>query len=110
LFLALLSIRLPGVGVYVAVLLAGCFVFSAQVLVYAYAGRVYEENRATGIGWAAGVGRLGAISGPLLGGALLSAGLAHPWGFYAFAVVAGFGAVAISVVGAKSNSVVQHSG
>ena len=30
------SIRLPGIGVYVSVLLAGMFVFSAQVLVYAY--------------------------------------------------------------------------
>src|SRR4029078_13278769 len=38
LFLALLSIKLPGVGVYVSVLLAGVFVFRAQVLVYAYGG------------------------------------------------------------------------
>ncbi|OUD58635.1 MFS transporter, partial [Klebsiella pneumoniae] len=38
--LALLSIRLPGIGVYVSVLLTGVFVFSAQVLVYAYVARV----------------------------------------------------------------------
>lgn len=99
-FLALLSVRLPGVGIYVAVLLAGCFVFSSQVLVYAYVGRVYQaSNRATGLGWAAGVGRIGAICGPLLGGALLSAGVAYPWGFYAFAVVGVLGAVSIAVVG-----------
>jgi MFS family permease len=109
-FLALLSIKLPGFGVYVAVLLAGFFVFSAQVLVYAYAGRVYEENRATGIGWAAGVGRLGAISGPLLGGALLTAGLAHPWGFYAFAFVAALGATAVGAIGLKAKSVVAQPG
>ncbi|WP_439661334.1 MFS transporter [Lentzea sp. HUAS TT2] len=108
--LALLSIKLPGFGVYVAVLLAGFFVFSAQVLVYAYAGRVYEENRATGIGWAAGVGRLGAISGPLLGGALLTAGLAHPWGFYAFAFVAALGATAVGAIGLKAKSVVAPAG
>ena len=41
LFLALLSVKLPGVGIYVSVLLAGVFVFSAQVLVYAYVGHVY---------------------------------------------------------------------
>ncbi|MBC8093815.1 MAG: MFS transporter, partial [Pseudonocardia sp.] len=35
-FLALLAIRLPGAGVYVSVILAGVFVFSSQVLVYAY--------------------------------------------------------------------------
>ena len=109
-FLALLSIKLPGAGVYVAVFSAGCFVFSAQVLVYAYAGRVYEENRATGIGWAAGVGRLGAISGPLLGGALLTAGLAHPWGFYAFALVAALGATAVGAIGPTAKSVVGRAG
>ena len=40
-FLAALSIRMPGLAVYLAVFVAGCFVFSAQVLVYAYIGRIY---------------------------------------------------------------------
>ena len=39
-------------------------------------------------GLAAGVGRVGAIVGPFLGGALVTAGIAYPWGFYAFAVAA----------------------
>lgn len=100
LFLALLSIKLPGIGVYVSVLLAGVFVFSSQVLVYAYVSQYYPaEARATAIGSASGVGRLGAICGPVVGGSLLSAGLAYPWGFYAFAVVAAIGAVSVSVVG-----------
>ncbi|MDA3644569.1 aromatic acid/H+ symport family MFS transporter [Saccharopolyspora indica] len=98
-FLAALSIKLPGIGVYVAVLVAGCFVFSSQVLVYAYIGRVYPAaNRATGLGWSAGIGRIGAICGPLLGGALLTAGIAYPWGFYAFAVVGALGAVGAALV------------
>ncbi|WP_020669360.1 MFS transporter [Amycolatopsis nigrescens] len=102
-FLSLLSVRLPSFGLYVAVFLAGFFVFSAQVLVYAYIGRTYPAaNRATGLGWAAGVGRIGAISGPLLGGALLTAGIAYPWGFYAFAVVGALGAVAITAGRAKA--------
>jgi MFS family permease len=99
LFLALLSIRLPGIGVYVSVLLAGMFVFSAQVLVYAYVSHLYPAAaRATAVGGAAGFGRLGAIAGPLVGGWLLTAGLAYPWGFYIFAVVAAVGAVSISLV------------
>jgi len=99
LFLALLSVKLPAVGLYAAVFLTGCFVFSAQVLVYAYIGRTYPDAiRATGLGWAAGIGRLGAISGPILGGALLTAGIAYPWGFYAFAVVGALGAVGVSLV------------
>jgi MFS family permease len=100
LFLALLSIRLPGIGVYVGVLLAGVFVFSAQVLVYAYVAQLYPAAaRGTAIGAASGVGRFGAITGPLIGGALLTAGVAYPWGFYVFAVVAAVGAVAVAAVG-----------
>ncbi|MFC9694729.1 MFS transporter [Kribbella sp. NPDC056951] len=105
--LALLSIRLPSVILYVVVLLAGVFVFAAQVLVYAYVGRLYPAaNRATSLGWTAGVGRLGAIAGPILGGALLSAGLAFPWGFYAFALVGGLAAISVSVVERRSAVVV----
>src|SRR6478609_4626334 len=99
LFLALLSIKLPGIGVYISVLLTGMFVFSAQVLVYAYVAHVYPAAaRGTALGAAAGVGRLGAITGPLITGVLLTAGLAYPWGFYLFAVVAAIGAVSISLV------------
>ncbi|MEB3371660.1 MFS transporter [Saccharopolyspora mangrovi] len=98
-FLALLSVRLPGVGVYVSVLLAGVFVFSTQVLVYAYVSHHYPAiGRATALGASSGVGRLGAICGPLVGGALLSAGLAYPWGFYAFAAVAVIGLVSVTFV------------
>ena len=99
LFLALLSIRLPGIGVYVSVFLAGMFVFSAQVLVYAYISHLYPAAaRATALGAASGVGRLGAISGPLIGGWLLTVGLAYPWGFYIFAAVAALGALSILLV------------
>lgn len=89
-FLALLSIRMDSqLLVYAAVLLAGIFVFSAQVLVYAFVGHLYPpEIRGTALGMAAGVGRTGAIVGPFLGGALVTAGVAYPWGFYAFAIAA----------------------
>ena len=99
LFLALLSIKLPGIGVYVSVLLTGIFVFSAQVLVYAYVARVYPAAaRGAALGAASGIGRLGAISGPLITGVLLTAGIAYPWGFYLFAVVAVIGLLAITLV------------
>ncbi|TCK20772.1 MFS transporter [Pseudonocardia endophytica] len=99
LFLALLSIRLPGAAVYVGVLLAGVFVFSSQVIVYAYVGRHYPAHaRASALGAASGIGRLGAISGPLIAGSLVAAGIAYPWGFYVFAAVALAGAVAIVAV------------
>jgi MFS transporter, AAHS family, benzoate transport protein len=99
LFLALLSIRLPGIGVYVSVLLAGVFVFSAQVLVYAYVSHIYPTSaRGTALGTTSAVGRFGAIAGPMLGGVLLTAGIAYPWGFYIFAAVAAVGALCIAMV------------
>ncbi|RVW05237.1 MFS transporter [Rhodococcus xishaensis] len=96
LFLALLSIKVS-FGIYILVFLAGCFVFSAQVLVYAYTSASHPASiRATALGWSAGIGRIGAICGPLLGGLLLDAGVAVPWGFYAFALVGLIGLVAMS--------------
>ncbi|ROO86625.1 putative MFS family arabinose efflux permease [Actinocorallia herbida] len=102
-FLALLSIKLPGGALYAAVFLTGCFVFSAQVLVYAYVAAVYPDRaRATAMGAVAGVGRLGAIAGPILGGAMVTAGTAYPWGFYAFAIVGALGATAVLAVRART--------
>jgi MFS family permease len=99
-FLALLSVRLESTpAVYAAVLLAGIFVFSAQVLVYAFVGHLYPpEIRGTALGMSAGVGRVGAIVGPSLGGLLVTAGIAYPWGFYAFALAAVLAVVALSFV------------
>jgi AAHS family benzoate transporter-like MFS transporter len=99
-FLALLSIKMESqVLVYGAVLLAGIFVFSAQVLVYAFVGHLYPpEIRGTALGMAAGVGRVGAIVGPSLGGILVSAGIAYPWGFYAFTAAALVAVLALMTV------------
>jgi benzoate transport len=98
-FLFLLSVRMPLPVTYLAVTAAGVWVFSAQVLLYAYVSRHYPTSgRGTALGWAAGIGRVGAICGPLLGGYLLGVGLAVPWGFYAFAIVGLLGAVFIALV------------
>jgi benzoate transport len=96
-FLALLSIRLPIGGIYVMVFLTGCFVFSAQVLVYAFVSANHPPRvRATALGWSAGAGRAGAIVGPVLTGLLVDRDLAFPWGFYLFAVVGALGALALT--------------
>jgi MFS transporter, AAHS family, benzoate transport protein len=105
-FLVLLSIKLEHeLLVYAAVLLTGIFVFSAQVLVYAFVGHLYPpEIRGTALGAAAGIGRVGAIVGPSLGGALVTAGIAYPWGFYAFAVAALLAVLALATVPAHVSS------
>jgi benzoate transport len=98
-FLFLLSVQMPLVATYLAVFATGVWVFSAQVLLYAYVSKHYPTSgRGTALGWAAGIGRVGAICGPLLGGFLLGAGLAVPWGFYAFALVGLLGSVFVFLV------------
>ena len=93
-FLALMAIKLPLLGLYVVVFITGVFVFSSQNLVYAFVGENHPSNmRATAMGFSAGIGRLGAISGPMLGGLLISLGMAHPWGFFAYAAVGLLGAL-----------------
>jgi MFS family permease len=111
-FLALLSIKIEHtVLVYAAVLLSGIFVFSAQVLVYAFVGHLYPpEIRGTALGMAAGVGRVGAIVGPFLGGALVTAGLAYPWGFYAFSLAAVLAVLALATVPAHMREPVDVAG
>ncbi|PAT09786.1 MFS transporter [Corynebacterium hadale] len=97
LFLALLAIKQPIAGLYVMIFLTGVFVFSSQVLVYGFVGENHPASvRATAMGLSAGIGRAGAISGPMLGGLLVSEGLAYPWGFFAFAVVGLLGAISLS--------------
>lgn len=93
-FLAMMAIKLPLVALYAVIFLTGIFVFSSQNLVYGFVGANHPSHlRATAMGGAAGIGRLGAISGPLLGGLLLSAGMAHPWSFFAYAAVGFLGAI-----------------
>ena len=98
--LCLMAVKLEtGFLVYLAVLVGGFFVFSAQVLVYAFVGHLYPAAiRGTALGMAAGVGRVGAIVGPFLGGALVTAGVAYPWGFFVFAFAAVLAVLALLTV------------
>jgi MFS transporter, AAHS family, benzoate transport protein len=85
--ISMLSVKMSLVLIYLFAGVAGAGVFAAMVLVYSYIGQYYPaSSRATALGWAAGIGRTGAIVGPILGGFLAGAGLAVPWGFYSFAI------------------------
>ncbi|RCW40998.1 putative MFS family arabinose efflux permease [Halopolyspora algeriensis] len=96
--LAALSIRIQTSLLLNAVIfLAGVFVFSAQVLVYAYIAQSYPERiRGSALGITSAVGRFGAIAGPLVTGMLVSTGVAYPWGFYFFAGAALLGLLAMA--------------
>ncbi|MBB5153637.1 MFS transporter [Saccharopolyspora phatthalungensis] len=97
--IAVLSYPLPIVLLYVAVVLAGVGTVGTQTLINVFiASRYPVQVRATAIGTALSVGRLGGILGPLYGGMLLSSGLPTAWLFYGFALPALAGAVLVSLV------------
>ena len=57
---------------YVLVFILGATTIGSQTLVYILIAHHYTPPlRATAIGWSSGVGRLGAISGPIIGGVLI---------------------------------------
>ncbi|WP_393063172.1 MFS transporter [Streptomyces sp. LN549] len=95
--LSCLSVKLDSdLLLNVVIFFTGVFVFSAQVLVYAYVTNFYPADiRSTALGSASGIGRIGSIVGPSITGALVASGIGHPWGFYFFAAVAVLGFLAV---------------
>lgn len=66
--------------------MTGVFLNSAQTMIYAtVAIRSAPDDRATAVGGTSGMGRLGAVFGPWLGGRLPAAGNGD-WGFTSFAL------------------------
>ncbi len=112
LLLAALSFRIQvSVLLDVAIFLAGVFIFSAQVLVFAYVAQHYPAQiRGSALGITSGVGRLGAIAGPLFTGVLVSAGVAYPWGFYFFAAAALLGLLAMAAAPWASRTSIVNIG
>jgi AAHS family benzoate transporter-like MFS transporter len=97
--LALIAVPLPTAVRYLLVFVAGAATTGNQIVVYGYVAAHYPPaRRATALGLSSGVGRLGAVTGPLLGGSLLAAGFGLAWNVGVFALVAVVGAVACVLV------------
>ncbi len=85
--LFLLSYSLPTFVLYICIAIAGAASIGGQILLLAYMSQFYSSNiRATGLGMALGIGRLGAILGPILCGWLLSLSLPIKYNFIALAI------------------------
>lgn len=68
--------NLPAPYIMLPILGAGAAMIGSQLGANAMAAGLYPARiRSTGVGWALGVGRLGGIAGPALGGTLLAFGL-----------------------------------
>lgn len=84
---------------FLAVFIVGASTLGTQLLAYAYAGDFYSPaTRSTGVGFASGVGRIGAIVAPVLIGWLVSLKLPMEQNFMAIAVAGLLGAVAVTFV------------
>src|SRR5262245_8990709 len=84
---------------HVVVCVVGASTLGTQVLAYAYAGEFYPAAmRSTGVGFAGGVGRLGAILGPILIGTLVALQLPLAQNFMAIGMAGVIGAVAVMLI------------
>ncbi|MBB6403767.1 aromatic acid/H+ symport family MFS transporter [Arthrobacter sp. AZCC_0090] len=93
----------PPVGlVYLMLVLAGVGTHGTQCLIIAAVASHYPAHlRGTALGWALGVGRIGAVAAPQVGGLLLAAGLGVNSNFLAFAGAAAVAAILLAAIGTK---------
>ena len=98
--LLLLSTRIAApLPLSVLLLVVGNGVVGGQAALNALSSSLYPTRaRATGVGWALGIGRLGAISAPVIGGAFLSAHANPPHVFLFAMVLSGFCACGIAAM------------
>ncbi|SAL24441.1 major facilitator transporter [Caballeronia cordobensis] len=105
--LAAVSISLLGVKVPVGVLfflvgLAGASTIGTQIVTYAFAGQFYPTAiRSTGIGWASGVGRSGAILAPIVIGFLVAKALPLQQNFVAIAIPGVIAMLAVCLINVR---------
>ncbi|WP_445402124.1 MFS transporter [Zobellella sp. An-6] len=100
--LVLLGYPHPMWLLYSLMAVAGATTIGSQILLYAYVAQFYPASiRSTALGWASGVGRNGAIVGPMLGGTLLALALPHQMNFLALAVPGAIATIAIALVGRR---------
>jgi AAHS family benzoate transporter-like MFS transporter len=84
---------------YVVVAIAGFGTVSASLILTGYlADYLQPFVRAAGTGWALSFSRIGALSGPLMGGYIASLNVGPEWNFYVFAVVAAIAALATALI------------
>ncbi len=78
----------------------GVFLFASMAGLYAFAPVTYPAAvRTTGLGWAIGIGRIGAILAPLTAGLLLDGGWQPASLYYAYALPLVAGALAVMAAG-----------
>jgi MFS transporter, AAHS family, 4-hydroxybenzoate transporter len=92
-------------------LVAGIGVLGGQIGLNALCGTIYPTYmRAMGAGWALGIGRIGATSGPIIGGYLLAMGLERPILLFLTAVPLFFCALSLFALAVAKRNQDQRNG
>lgn len=103
--LTLLGFKFNMFVLYFLVATAGATTTGTSIIANAFASQFYPiQIRSTGVGWASGVGRVGAIFGPIMGGYLLSLNLPTQQYFLAYAIPGIIGAITIGFVKQRKGS------
>jgi MFS transporter, AAHS family, 4-hydroxybenzoate transporter len=99
-FIALIAlVALPYLALVVVIFFSGMTIIGSQTGANAACGKLYPARmRTSGLGWALGIGRLGGIGAPILGGYLLSTGMAPTHIFLSACLFAAIAAVATGLL------------
>jgi AAHS family 4-hydroxybenzoate transporter-like MFS transporter len=97
-FIALIAlVAMPYLALVLVIFISGMTIIGSQTGANAACGKLYPARmRTTGLGWALGIGRLGGIAAPILGGFLLKSGMAPP---HIFLSACGFALIAAVATG-----------
>jgi AAHS family 4-hydroxybenzoate transporter-like MFS transporter len=110
---AIALFAMPYLLLAVVIFFAGMMITGSQTGANATAGKLYPARmRTSGIGWALGIGRLGGIGAPILGGWLLSIGMHPPQIFLSacgFALVAAVATALLAFRGERAPVLAQEA-
>jgi AAHS family benzoate transporter-like MFS transporter len=107
--ITLLGVPMPTEALFLVVGLAGASTIGTQIVTYAYAGQFYPMAiRSTGIGFASGMGRSGAILAPIVIGSLVALQLPLQQNFLAIAVPAVIAAIAVALINHSRSASAHH--
>ena len=110
-FIALIAlVSMPYLPLVIVIFFSGMTIVGSQTGANAACGKLYPARmRTSGLGWALGIGRLGGIAAPALGGYLLSRGLAPTHIFLSaclFALIAAAATAALAFRGVRTAPVI----
>jgi len=106
-FIALIAlVAMPYLMLVIVIFFSGMTIIGSQTGANAACGKLYPARmRTSGLGWALGIGRLGGIAAPILGGYLLRTGMAPPHIFLSaclFAIIAAAATGLLSLRGTRA--------